>query len=437
MSFGKNKMEHKKIVIGWKEFEVPGLLHRNIHVDLNVDFIITITGPRRSGKTYLCFELINGLLSKGIPKENVLYLNFEDNKLLGATSDDLDKILENYIEMYEPNKKKRIYLFFDEIQVVRDWDAWARKISDMKKEIQLVLTGSSSKLLSKEISTKLRGRVINHEVFPLSFKEFLEWSKINYNPKTILHSKDKAAVKKAFADYLADGGYPAIFINRNLPKEQILQGYYDSMIFKDIIERYKIEDVKKLKSIAQLLFQSVSSEISYNKLAEKLKSIGFSISKNTIIEFVSYFEDAYLFFQNIKYEYSIAKQLGSIKKLYCIDNGLLNSVSFKFSEDKGKLLENLVYVELKRRGETVYLHRAKYECDFIIVMKNKVSKAIQVVKDLDETTEEREMQGLLEAMKEHKLDEGMILTEDQEDERMIDGRRIIIRPVWQWLISAE
>ncbi len=430
-------MEHRKIVVAWKEFEVPRLLHRNIHVDLDVDFITTITGPRRSGKTYLCFELINGLLSKGIPKENILYINFEDNKLLDATSDDLDKILENYIEMYEPNKKKKVYLFFDEIQVVKDWDAWARKISDMRKEIKLVLTGSSSKLLSKEISTKLRGRVINNEVFPLSFREFLEWSKISYNPKTISHSKDKAAVKKAFAHYLADGGYPAILINKNISREQILQGYYDSMIFKDIIERYKIEDVKKLKSIAQLLFQSVSSEISYNKLAEKLKSAGFSISKNTIIEFVSYFEDAYLFFQNIKYEYSIAKQLGSIKKLYCIDNGLLNSVSFKFSEDKGKLLENLVYVELKRRGETVYLHRAKYECDFIIVIKNRVSQAIQVVKELDETTEEREMQGLLEALKEHNLYEGMILTEYQEGERIVEGRKIIIRPIWQWLISAE
>lgn len=428
-------MEHKKIVISWKEFGLPEVLPRLSDIDLDTDFIITISGPRRAGKTYFCFQLMQKLMKRGILRDNIFYLNFEDNHLLGASADDLDKILEYYLELSEINKKQKLYLFFDEIQAVKDWDLWARKINDQRKDIKLILTGSSSKLLSKEISTRLRGRVINKEIFPLSFREILSWSNVSYNPKTISHSKEKIAVKKAFSDYLVNGGYPALAINKTLQREQVLQSYYDSMIFKDIIERYRIEDVKKLKSLAQMLFQSVSSDVSYSQLANKMRSIGFDISKNTVIEYLSYFEDSYLFFQNVKYEYSLAKQMGSIKKLYCIDNGILNAVSFKFSEDIGKLLENLVFVELKRKKESVYRHKAKKDCDFLIVRKNKVSQAIQVTQKLDETTERREINGLIEALKEHKLDEGLILTEEQEEERIVERKKIVIKPVWKWLVD--
>ncbi|MBS3176740.1 ATP-binding protein [Candidatus Woesearchaeota archaeon] len=428
-------MEHKKIVINWKEFNIPDVLPRLSDIDLSVDFIITISGPRRAGKTYFCFQLMQKLMKNGISRENIFYINFEDNHLLGANADDLDKILEHFLELSEINKKQKIYLFFDEIQIVKDWDSWARKVYDQRKDIRLILTGSSSKLLSKEISTKLRGRVINKEIFPLSFKETLSWGNVPYNLKTISHSKEKAAVKKAFSQFLINGGYPALFIDKTLQKEQILQSYYDSVIFKDIIERYKIEDVKKLKSLAQLLFQSVSSDLSYSNLANRMKTIGFDISKNTVIEHISYFEDAYLFFQNLKYEYSVSQQMGSIKKLYCVDNGILNAVSFKFSENIGKLLENLVFIELKRKNESVYRHKAKNDCDFLIVRKNKVSEAIQVTQKLDETTEKREIDGLIEALKEHKLNEGLILTEEQEGERTVEGKKIVIKPVWQWLLE--
>lgn len=430
-------MEHKRIVINWKEFKIPEVLPRLSDVGLGIDFIITISGPRRAGKTYFCFQLMKKLMERGISRENIFYMNFEDNHLLDANADDLDKILEYFFEIHNVNDKHKIYLFFDEIQVVKNWDAWARKIYDQRKDIHLVLTGSSSKLLSKEIGTKLRGRVINKEIFPLSFKEALLWSDLPYDPKTIAHSKEKTAVKKAFSRFLIDGGYPALLLDNSLQKEQILQSYYDSMIFKDIIERYKIEDVKKLKSLAQLLFQSVSSEISYTKLTEKMKAIGFAMSKNTVIEFISYFEDAYLFFQNLKYEYSVAQQMGSIKKLYCIDNGILNAVSFKFSDDIGNLLENLVFVELKRRNETVYHHRSKHDCDFLIVKKGRVVQAVQVTQSLDENTRKREYAGLLEAMALHGLREGLILTEEQTGEESVQGKKIVIRSVWQWLLEAD
>src|SRR3989344_585718 len=427
-------MDYKQIITFWKEFDIPKALERAMSVDVNTDFIITITGTRRAGKTYFCFRLISQLLEKGISKGNILYINFEDNKILGAESKDLDKLLETFFELSLINKKQKIYLFFDEIQTVKNWDSWARTINDTRKDIQIVLTGSSSKLLSKDISTKLRGRVLNHEIFPLSFKEILNWKNVRYDLKNVSYSKDRIEIKKLFFSFLNNGGYPAI-ISQDLQKENILQSYYDSMIFKDIIERYKIEDVNKLKALGSMLFESVSKEMSYSKLANKLNSIGFKTSKNTVIEYLSYFEDAYLFFQNLKYEYSLAKQLGSIKKIYCIDNGLLNTVSFKFSDDFGKLLENMVFIELRRRNEQVYYYRKNYECDFLIVKKNKVSSAIQVTKKLDDDNEKREINGLLEVMNEYKLKNGILLTEDQEEEKIIKGKKIRIIPVWKWLLE--
>src|SRR3989344_651849 len=431
-----DNMDYKQIIVFWKEFNIPNTLERTIKVEMDTEFINTISGPRRAGKTYLCFQLINKLLEKGISKENIVYINFEDNKLLGADSTDLDKLVETIFELSNVNKKQKIYLFFDEIQTVKNWDSWARTMNDTRKDIQIILTGSSSKLLSKEISTKLRCRVLNYEVFPLSFKEILNWKNIKYDLKTISHSRDKIEIKKLFSKFVSDGGYPAT-ISQSMQKENILQSYYDSMIFKDIVERHKIEDVNKLKALANVLFGSVSKEMSYTKLTNKLTSIGFRISKNTVIEYISYFEDAYLFFQNVKYEYSLAKQLGSIKKIYCIDNGLLNAVSFKFSDDFGKLLENVVFIELRRRNEQTYYYRNKYACDFIIVRKNKVSSAIQVTKKISDENEKREMNGILEAMKEYKLNEGIILTEEKEKEITIEGKKIKIIPIWKWLLEKS
>jgi len=163
--------------------------------------------------------------------------------------------------------------------------------------------------------------------------------------------------------------------------------------------------------------------------------MGFAISKNTVIEYIHHFEDAYLFFQNLKYEYSLAKQMGSIKKIYCIDNGLLNAVSFKFSEDLGRALENVVFIELRQRQQNIYYHRLKHECDFIIVHQNKVVSAIQVAATLDDQNMSRELKGLLEAMVVHKLKEGIIITNDQEEERNVEGKLIKIIPIWKWLLT--
>jgi predicted AAA+ superfamily ATPase len=328
-----------------------------------------------------------------------------------------------------PNKKGDLILYSD-----TNFTEPRLSVYDINKKIKFVLTGSSSKLLSKEISTVLRGRALNKEIFPLSFKEIVLWKGLKYNLKTIAYSKDKIEIKKLFNNFIQDGGYPAVTYQK-VNREEVLQSYYESMIFKDIVERYKIEDVKKIKMLANLLLESTSKDISYSKLANKLKSIGMNTSKNTIIEFLSYFEDAYLFFQNIKYEYSQGKQLGSIKKVYFIDNGMLNSVSFKFSKDTGKLLENLIFLELRRRNKKIFYNRDNYECDFIIQEKEKVVRAIQVTENLNSENEKREVEGILEAVNKFKLKEGFIITLDEERDIEIKGKKICVLPVWKWLLE--
>ncbi|MBU0758285.1 MAG: ATP-binding protein [Nanoarchaeota archaeon] len=429
-------IDFKKIIVQWKEFIIPNTKKREVLVNPDSDFVTSISGPRRAGKTYLCFHMINELIKKGIDNNNILYINFEDEKLTGTKAEDLDQIMDAFLELMTINENQNIYLFLDEIQNVLNWDIWVRRIHDKKKNWKLVLTGSSSKLLSRELSTKLRGRVLNYEVYPLSLKELLEWNNCNYDFKTIEYSEKKSEIKKIYSDYLKDGGFPSIYFNP-LEKAKILQSYYDSMLLKDIVERHNIQDVKKLRVLASFMFDSISSEMSYTKLANKLKSIGYNISKNTVIEYIDHFEESYVFFQNLKYEYSLQKQLGSIKKIYCIDNGLINSVSFKFSEDLGRLMENQMYIELKRRESEIFYHRDKYECDFIIHEKNKVTAAIQVTKELNDDNEKREYNGLIEAMEKHKLKSGTIITENQKETKKIENYNIKIIPMWQWLIGIE
>lgn len=428
-------MDYKRIIIQWMEFDIPESLPRNYQIHTDSGFIISIIGPRRAGKTFLCYNLMYQLRNAGVSRENMLYINFEDEKLTGASANDLTRLLETYFEITGLSSENSVYLFLDEIQNVENWDKWVRRIHETEKKIKIFLTGSSAKLLSKELSTHLRGRTISVEVFPLSFDEIVQWQKLNFEYSTISHSKKRFAIKKMFDKYLTDGGFPALFFEDAHLKESILQEYFNSMIFRDVIERYRVNSIRKLKMLSHFVFESVAKDISYSRLANKMSSSGLAIGKHTVIEYISYLEDAYLFFQHLKFEYSLTKQLGAIKKVYCIDNGLLNAVSFKFVNDTGKLLENLVYLELRRKNKNIFYHRKNYECDFLIQKKNTITQAFQVTNELNSDNEKREIRGLTEALDSYKLNEGIILTTGQETELKINNKTIKVLPVWKWLLD--
>jgi len=430
-------MDYKTVAVFWKEFKIPKALPRDVSIEIDTDLITTITGPRRAGKSYVCYQLISSLVESGTNPNNIIFINFEDERLSNCKAEDLENLISTHLELYEIDKKQPLYLFLDEIHNVDGWEKWARRINETKKNYRLILTGSSSKHLSSEIATSLRGRSLNHEVFPLSFREILKWKGLEYDIKTVLHSESRTSLIREFEAYLEGGGYPRINIEEK-EKDRLLQTYYEVMILRDIVERYDIRNVRQLKVAANMFVDSVSGEFSYNRIKNRMNSAGFDISTSTVIDYAGYFENAYLFFQHLKYEYSSSKQLGSIKKLYCIDNGLLNRISFRFSKDYGPLLENVVFVELKRRKLETYYHKdANSECDFIVKHELKNVAAIQVTMQLDENTEKREIAGILRAMDAHKVKKAYILTRDQHKTIVTNGKKIEVLPVWLFLISPN
>lgn len=373
-------------------------------IALATDHALIISGIRRCGKSTLLKQIMNDI-------NDYHYFNFEDIRATNFEVNDFNKLNEVFIE----NNKKCSNYFFDEIQNVEHWEKFVRSLLDQKK--QICITGSNASLLSKEIGTKLTGRHIRYELFPFSYKEML------------LFTNKKAGVD-SFKEYFTFGGLPEYLKQKNT---RILQELFNDIITRDIIVRHGIRNAKTVKELALYLLSNVGKEYSYTNLKKDFQ-LG---SVNTVISFVSYFEDSYLLFGVPKFEYSYRKQLVNPKKIYAIDNGLINCNTVSFSKDDGRLLENAVFVELRRQGKNLFYYRNKNECDFVIEEKRKITEAYQVCYQLTEDNKAREINGLLEVLNETKLAEACILTFNQEDKFEIGGRTIKVIPVWKWMNDLE
>ena len=362
-------------------------------------FAFVITGIRRCGKSTMLSQILN-------KQKKFYYLNLEDPRLEGFELGDFNRADEIFKELYGQGG---IY-FFDEVQNIPKWESFIRFLTDKKETI--VLTGSNASLLSRELGTKLTGRNIQLELYPFSYREFLKLQKLNPG-------------KKSFEEYLIDGGFPE-FLKRG--DKTILQELLKDVVMRDIVNRYGIKNTSVLRKLAIYLISHAGKEFSHNSLKRmfEIKSV------QSIIDYVSYLEDSYLIFTVPKFSYSYKKQQMNPKKVYSIDNGLSNANSITFSEDKGKMLENSVFLELKRRYQEIFYYQKSGECDFLVKEKG-ILGAIQVCYELNDENEKREINGLLEALKELKLKEGLILTYDQEDEYSIEGKKIAVKPVWKWL----
>lgn len=420
----------KSIIKDFHKSPRPNYIERKLSIPLNSKKIISIIGSRRAGKTYFLYQLMDKLPAN-VKREDILYINFEDERL-NLKGEDLHLIIESYYELY-PDNKNQIYFFFDEIQNIQNWEKFVRRIYDTISK-NIVITGSSSKLLSKEIATSLRGRSISYELFPLTFNEYLIFKGIDN--KDYYSTRNTARIIKSFSDYLQDGGYPEIVNYDKELKIKTMQSYLDVMIYRDIIERYDIKNPTALKYFIRKSLSNVSNYISVNKLFNELKSSGIKISKDSIYEFINYVSDCYLIFLVNIYSGSINVQNSNEKKLYCIDNGIANSVSFKFSENKGRLLENAIYMQLRAMGEEIFYFSEKKECDFVLQKNFKIIAAIQVTTELTETNKEREIAGLIEALKHFNLKEGTIITIDQTEEIITENKRIKIIPAWRWILES-
>ena len=416
-----------KIIDFWRKTSVESdLFWRSIvnDIDCKNKEIIDIVGPRRSGKSTILKLLVKKL---GL-KNNYLFINFEDPYFVTHNQ---PEIIEELISTYEEYFNKKLeHLFFDEIQNILNWEKIVRKLRDIGR-YKIFITGSSSKLLGAELSTLLTGRHLSYSVMPLSFIEFLSFKKIQVNSKKNLILKEKNILKN-FDNYLLIGGFPEIVKTENI---SLLKQYYFDIVQKDIIMRYDVRQKDILEKIGIYLISNTSKIIS----VESLKTT-FNLSYEAVSNYLEYFKEASLNFELFQFSYSLKNQFKTSKKNYSVDTGLANVVSFKFSEDKGRILELSVFLELKRRGVEIYYYRTNNnkEVDFFAKQKGAKNKLIQVCWDLtDEKTKKREINSLNKAMEELALDEGLILTYNIEDKVLIDKRKITILPTYKWMLNYE
>lgn len=431
-----NTEKIKQYLIDYQEKELPDSINRKTELKENKK-INTVIGARRVGKTFLLYTKIKELLNKGIEKKQTLYLNFEKPLLHDISYKEINEILEIYWSIYPEVINKKMYLFIDEPQNIENWELAIRELHDENKFI-IFITGSSSKLLSKEIATSLRGRSITNLLLPLSFEEFLIFEGFKFNKEKI-STATKAKIINYFEKYLKFGGYPEVVLEEDENnKLKILKDYFDLTIYKDIVDRHNIKNSKTIKWLIDYLISCSAKEVSLNNVFLTLKSKGVKVSKNTLYDYFSILEDSFFLFALRKFEYSLQKQSLSIPKIYLDDIGFLNLFGL---EDYGKRLENLVFLELKRRQkETEQINYWKApdgkEIDFVIKKGLKIQKAIQVCYSLNnEETKQKELNSLVKGLDELGLKEGTILTKDETDELIVKDKKIKIMPVWKWLLG--
>jgi hypothetical protein len=386
--------------------------------------IIVIKGVRRAGKSTLTTRFIKEIVKR---KEDSLIVNFEDPRFRDLNLDLLNKIYEVYLEEVQPREKHFVVL--DEVQVIEKWEKFARYLSEAKK-VQVLITGSSSKLLSEEYSTLLAGRHVDIEIFPLSFKEFLIFKNVFIKNKIDL-VKQEFKIKNLLKEYLNFGGFPKVVLVDEKEKRSILESYFRDILIKDVQRRFNIREVEKLEILAKYYLTNISTLQSYNKVKNFVK-----LSLDTVERFSKYFEIARLIFFLPKFSFSLKEQVLNPKKVYSIDLGLRNLISFKFSEDIGRLIENLVFLELFRNKKLYYWKSQREEVDFVIKKENKIEQLIQVCYSLeDEKTKKREIKGLLNASDELKCKNLLVISWDYEGEEEFRGKKIIFVPLWKWLLE--
>ena len=388
-----------------------------IRKSLQNDLIKVIIGVRRCGKSVLSHCLLKD--------KNYGYINFDDERLIAVKAEDLNDFLETIREI-NPDFS---YLLLDEIQNVRGWELFVNRLKRLG--YNCIITGSNSNLLGKELATHLTGRHFTVELYPFSFREFLKYKNFKYSNSDLFITEKRAQIKRFFNEYLKFGGFPEM--SKIEFKEQYLRDLYDKIISRDIISRYKIKYFKVLKEISLYLISNFGSRITYHKL----KNIFDINSVHTIKNYISYLQEAYIIFELYPFSFKLKNQLKSARKVYAIDPGLINSISFQFSSNQGRVIENLVFLQLKRTCSEFYFYNEPVhgEVDFIIKEGLKIKELIQVCYNPgDLETREREIKPLIKASNRLKCKNLTVITYDTEKIEKISEKQINFIPVWKWLL---
>ena len=402
-----------------KKYGIERFVLKKVESKLKLPHIVVLTGLRRCGKS----TLLRQLIKKHYDDEEFYYINFEDERLFNFPASEFNRLYEGLVSLY--GKKKTF--FMDEIQNVPNFETFVRRLYE--EGFKFFITGSSATLLSRELGTKLTGRHVDIIVRPFSFLEFLDLKDVNVDTKSIYELEKKIEIKKHFDDYLVKGGMPEYLMYNDT---ELLARVYEDTVLKDIAIRYKVNNVVVLKQLYSYLISNFATKFSYNSL-RKFITIQ---SVTTIKKFISYLEETYFVRTINKFDYSPKKQIINDKKLYVLDNGFLQVLSTKMTKDHGWLLENLVFNILSSE-HTIFYYSGGKECDFLVIKNKEIKQAIQVCYELNEQNETREIEGLRDAMDTFKLKEGLLLTSGQDKVVQLDGKVIIVKPVWMWIIEKS
>jgi len=437
---GEMKERFKMVIREFHEMELPDLVERKGLFDYSLlnsrlNKVVTIIGPRRAGKTFLLYQIIRELLKIKLDISDIIYINFEDERIMPLVGSNLQDMLDAYFELHD--KKAKPYIFLDEIQNVSGWDRFVRRLND--RGFRTFITGSNSRMLGREIATSLRGRTLTFEVFPFSFREFVEVRGIKLE-KDFAYTKTRHRIGQIYEEYFFSGGYPEITLTEDKTlKGRILQDYFNTIFYRDLVERYGIKNTELLKQWLNLLIMNHSSLISFSKVENDFKSRGMKLSRATLSYFARYVEDTFFGFFVEMYSESTRKRQVNPKKFYLIDVGMHNYLTFKFAENRGRTLENLVFLELRRRTPSIFYYKSGggHEIDFLVKEK-KSWNLIQVCYDIGQIDVfTREKRALLTGLQELKIHSGTIINEHEKRTETVGNYSLEILPAWEWLLRRR
>lgn len=419
----------KEIIVSNEEFilkRVRKIVDREgIYFPETLNKAVVFYGVRRSGKTFILFSLFKKY------RDRALYIDFEDDRLTGFQLKDFEELKEVMLELRPHLINKELVFLLDEVQNVKGWERFCRRAVE-RENIKVFVSGSSSRMMPFEIHTELRGRSWSIEVLPFSFKEYLHAKDIDIKNESFIYGTKKVLVKKHFSEYMRWGGFPEVlFLKSELEKTKLIKEYFSAMFFRDLVEKYNITNIPLLESLTDKLFSSFSMKFSLTTFYKQYKD-KFPLSKDLLFRYYKHFLQSMLVFEVRKFAESTYKRMRNPAKVYLVDTGLCRRIT---SADAGRLLENIVFLELRRKRCEVFYFEEKRECDFIAKTEDNRVLPIQVCFELKGENSEREIGGLIEACKWLGTDKGIILTYDEERDISVNGINIKVFPAWKWSIE--
>ncbi|MDO8789815.1 MAG: ATP-binding protein [Sulfuritalea sp.] len=429
----------EQIIGDFQDRPLPQPTRREVALPMLPGKADTLIGMRRTGKSWRIFQAMNELLATGAAKESLLYINFDDERLYPLTIADLHRIPETFFRLCPENKQRRCHFFFDEIQNVAGWERFVRRLLDTENA-QITLTGSSARLLSREIATTLRGRSLATEIFPFSFREALRHQGEDDAFPKRPGSAHRALLGNRLRSYLETGGFPEVQGLETPYRLRILQEYVDVVILRDVVERHGIGNLAPLRYLIRHLLGAPAGAFSVNRFHNDLKSQGIACGKNSLHDYLAHLEDAYLV-QSIHVDSrSVRQRQVNPRKVYPIDTGLAQAFRHGSGMDRGRLLETLVFLDLRRRGLDIAYFRSEqgYEVDFLARTGDGEVLAVQVAETVaDPNTRQRELRAIEAAMAERKISAAVMVTLDEEETIETTRGPVAVVPAWRWLLREE